>query len=207
MSCVRVSVCDIIQIWVKISASSILKSPGRFSGKQAGRQAGKQAGKQAGREAGVCIGTPLKSRFVDPKIDFLANIFKHLWKRNFISQGRPQEPWGPSPGHLAKNPLNIIQLLYGSLNPWILEVQMYSSVFVDMSNFVKSRGVMPSDYHESEIVDIPKCFYAHWSGEEGEGKEDMIIMENLIPKGFAFIVGATINNDKVGVINFTFNFV
>ena len=74
---------------------------------------------------------------------------------------------------------------------------MYSSVFVDMSNFVKSRGVMPSDYHESEIVDIPKCFYAHWSGEEGEGKEDMIIMENLIPKGFAFINGATINNNKV----------
>ena len=84
---------------------------------------------------------------------------------------------------------------------------MYSSVFVDMSNFVMSRGVMPSDYHESEIVDIPKCFYAHWSGEEGEGKEDMIIMENLIPKGFAFINGATINNNKVRIIDFTFNFV
>ena len=81
-----------------------------------------------------------------------------------------------------------------------LEVQMYSSVFVDMSNFVKSRGVMPSDYHESEIVDIPKCFYAHWSGDEGEGKEDMIIMENLIPKGFAFINGAEVNNNKVEII-------
>ena len=81
-----------------------------------------------------------------------------------------------------------------------LEVQMYSSVFVDMSNFVKSRGVMPSDYHESEIVDIPKCFYAHWSGDEGEAKEDMIIMENLIPKGFAFINGAEVNNNKVGII-------
>ena len=77
---------------------------------------------------------------------------------------------------------------------------MYSSVFVDMSNFVKSQGVMPSDYHESEIVDIPKCFYAHWSGDEGEAKEDMIIMENLIPKGFAFINGAEVNNNKVIII-------
>ena len=82
-----------------------------------------------------------------------------------------------------------------------LEVQMYSSVFVDMSDFVKSRGVMPSEYHESEIVDIPKCFYAHWSGEEAgagaQGKEDMIIMENLIPQGFVFRNSADPNNDKV----------
>ena len=60
---------------------------------------------------------------------------------------------------------------------------MYSTVFKDMSNFVKAQGVMPSNYHESEIVDVPKCYYAKLSGEEkGEGKEDMIIMENLIPQ-------------------------
>ena len=75
---------------------------------------------------------------------------------------------------------------------------MYSSVFVDMSNHVKSQGVMPSNYHESEIVDIPKCFYANWSGEEGQNKEDMIIMENLIPKGFVFISHGDISSNKVG---------
>lgn len=74
---------------------------------------------------------------------------------------------------------------------------MYSSVFVDMSNYVKAQGVLPSSYHESEIVDIPKCFYAHWSGEEGQTKEDMIIMENLIPQGFVFRNSADPYNDKV----------
>ena len=78
---------------------------------------------------------------------------------------------------------------------------MYSMVFVDMSNFVKAQGVMPSNYHESEIVDIPKCFYTHWSGEETgcglQNKEDMIIMENLIPQGFVFRNSADPNNDKV----------
>ena len=83
---------------------------------------------------------------------------------------------------------------------------MYSSVFVDMSNYVKSKGVMPSNYHESEIVDIPKCFYAHWSGDEaGQTKEDMIIMENLIPRGFVFITHGDISSNKVngGNKNFT----
>ena len=73
---------------------------------------------------------------------------------------------------------------------------MYSSVFVDMSNYVKAQGVLPSSYHESEIVDIPKCFYAHWSGEEGQTKEDMIIMENLIPLGFVFISQGDISSNK-----------
>ena len=76
---------------------------------------------------------------------------------------------------------------------------MYSSVFVDMSNYVKSQGVLPSSYHESEIVDIPKCFYAHWSGEEGQTKEDMIIMENLIPLGFVFISQGDISSNKLHV--------
>ena len=76
---------------------------------------------------------------------------------------------------------------------------MYSSVFVEMSNYVKSQGVLPSSYHESEIVDIPKCFYAHWSGEEGQAKEDMIVMENLIPLGFVFISHGDISSNKLHV--------
>ena len=80
---------------------------------------------------------------------------------------------------------------------------MYSMVFVDMSNFVKAQGVMPSNYHESEIVDIPKCFYTHWSGEETgcglQNKEDMIIMENLIPRGFVFISHGDICSNKVAI--------
>lgn len=66
------------------------------------------------------------------------------------------------------------------------EVQMYASVFVAMANFVKSQGIIHNNFHESEIVDIPKCYYTRWSLENNV-KDDMIIMENLIPKGFVFI--------------------
>ena len=91
------------------------------------------------------------------------------------------------------NTINVVTFL-----PF-LEVQMYSSVFVDMSNYVKSQGVLPSSYHESEIVDIPKCFYAHWSGEEGQTKEDMIIMENLLQQGFVFRENGDQATNKVHV--------
>ena len=75
---------------------------------------------------------------------------------------------------------------------------MYSSVFIDMSNFVKSQGVIPSNYHESEIVDVPKCYYAKLSGDEaGCMKDDMIIMENLIPQGFTFISNGNNSSSKV----------
>ena len=80
-----------------------------------------------------------------------------------------------------------------------VEVQMYSAVFVDMSDFVKSQGVLPSSYHESEIVDIPKCFYTHWSGGEGQTKEDIIILENLIPLGFVFISQGDLSSNKLHV--------
>lgn len=36
---------------------------------------------------------------------------------------------------------------------------MYASVFVAMANFVKSQGIIHNNFHESEIVDIPKCYY------------------------------------------------
>ena len=39
------------------------------------------------------------------------------------------------------------------------QVQMYASVFVGMANFVKSQGIIHNNFHESEIVDIPKCYY------------------------------------------------
>ena len=65
--CVRVSVCPCVHVSVrpyvtlfkrtlKMSSSSILKSPGGFWGKQAGRQAGRQAVRQAGRQAGKQAG-------------------------------------------------------------------------------------------------------------------------------------------------------
>ena len=78
------------------------------------------------------------------------------------------------------------------------EVQMYSTVFVDMANFVKKRGVIPINYHESEIVDIPKCFYTKWSADS-QVKDDMIIMENLIPKGFVFIENGDLEINKLHV--------
>ena len=78
------------------------------------------------------------------------------------------------------------------------EVQMYSTVFVDMANFVKKQGVIPFDYHESEIVDIPKCFYARWSADS-QVKDDMIVMENLIPKGFVFIAHGDMEINKLHV--------
>ncbi|XP_023334969.1 uncharacterized protein LOC111706347 isoform X3 [Eurytemora carolleeae] len=63
------------------------------------------------------------------------------------------------------------------------EVQMYSTVFLDMASFVKSKTNIPLDSHESQVVDIPRCYYSRWTGE-GSSKDDMIIMENLVPQGF-----------------------
>ena len=40
-----------------------------------------------------------------------------------------------------------------------LQVAMYANVFLAMANFVKSRGIIHHNFHESEIVDIPKCYY------------------------------------------------
>ena len=45
---------------------------------------------------------------------------------------------------------------------WFLQVAMYANVFLAMANFVKSRGIIHHNFHESEIVDIPKCYYTRW---------------------------------------------
>ena len=63
---------------------------------------------------------------------------------------------------------------------------MYAAVFPDMAAFVRSQGAIPSTLHESEIVDVPKCYYTRWSPEHSV-KDDMIIMENLMPRGFAVL--------------------
>ena len=66
------------------------------------------------------------------------------------------------------------------------EVQMYGSVFHDMATFVRANSVICLDScKDSEVIDVPRCFYTRWAGSEcssGKEQEDLIILENLCPK-------------------------
>jgi len=69
------------------------------------------------------------------------------------------------------------------------EVQMYGQVFHDMANFVRSESIVSLNCcKDSEVIDIPRCYYTRWAGEDNV-KEDLIILENLYPQGFRFAVG------------------
>jgi len=69
------------------------------------------------------------------------------------------------------------------------EVQMYGQVFHDMANFVRSESIVSLNCcKDSEVIDIPRCYYTRWAGEDNV-KEDLIILENLYPQGFRFAIG------------------
>lgn len=68
------------------------------------------------------------------------------------------------------------------------EVQMYGQVFHDMANFVRRASVISLNCKDSEVIDIPRCYYTRWAGDDDNMKEDLIILENLYPKGFSFAV-------------------
>ena len=78
------------------------------------------------------------------------------------------------------------------------EVQMYSLVFKEMANYVKKQSFILYANHESEVLSIPKCYFSRCGGE-GQTKEDMIIMENLLQKGFSFIEHSDMTMNKVHV--------
>ena len=61
------------------------------------------------------------------------------------------------------------------------EVQMYGKVFHDMANFVRSESVITLNCKDSEVIDVPRCYYTRWAGEDNL-KEDLIILENLYPQ-------------------------
>ncbi|XP_040564435.1 uncharacterized protein [Lepeophtheirus salmonis] len=65
------------------------------------------------------------------------------------------------------------------------EVQMYAEVFHDMANYVRRESVVCLSCKDSEVMDIPRCFYTKWAGDDNV-KEDLIILENLYPQGFMF---------------------
>ena len=63
---------------------------------------------------------------------------------------------------------------------------MYSVVFLDMANYVRKQSFILYANHESDVLSIPKCYFSRCHGD-GHTKDDMIIMENLLEKGFSFI--------------------
>ncbi|QQP57243.1 Uncharacterized protein FKW44_002165, partial [Caligus rogercresseyi] len=61
------------------------------------------------------------------------------------------------------------------------EVQMYAEVFHDMASYVRRESIVCLSCKDSEVMDIPRCFYTKWAGEDNV-KEDLIILENLYPQ-------------------------
>ena len=51
-----------------------------------------------------------------------------------------------------------------------------------MANFVWSESIVSLNcYKDSEVIDIPRCYYTRWAGEDNV-KEDLIILENSSKK-------------------------
>lgn len=61
------------------------------------------------------------------------------------------------------------------------EVQMYGHVFHDMANFVRRESVISLNCRDSEVIEVPRCYYTRWAGEDNI-KEDLIVLENLYPQ-------------------------
>ena len=58
----------------------------------------------------------------------------------------------------------------------------FFQVFHDMANFVRSESIVSLNCcKDSEVIDIPRCYYTRWAGEDNV-KEDLIILENLYPQ-------------------------
>ena len=63
------------------------------------------------------------------------------------------------------------------------EVGMYGQVFHDMANFVRSESVVSVNWSRNdEVIEVPRCYYTKWTGDEDNVKEDLIILENLYPQ-------------------------
>ena len=67
------------------------------------------------------------------------------------------------------------------------EVAMYGQVFHDMANFVRKESVISLNCKDSEVIDVPRCYYTRWGGEDDNVKEDLIILENLYPQVRSFV--------------------
>ena len=51
-----------------------------------------------------------------------------------------------------------------------------------MANFVRSESIVSLNCcKDSEVIDIPRCYYTKWAGDDNV-KEDLIILENLYPQ-------------------------
>ena len=58
---------------------------------------------------------------------------------------------------------------------------MYGQVFHDMANFVRRESVISLNCKDSEVIEVPRCYYTRWKGDDNM-KEDLIILENLYPQ-------------------------
>jgi hypothetical protein len=51
-----------------------------------------------------------------------------------------------------------------------------------MANYVRSESIVSLNCcKDCEVIDIPRCYYTRWTGEDNF-KEDLIILENLYPQ-------------------------
>ena len=74
-------------------------------------------------------------------------------------------------------------------------------VLPDLAKYVKISSDLVTADHESEVLPIPKCYFARFEG--GESSNDMIIMENLEKKDFMFntnVEDETINKAHVEIV-------
>ena len=61
-------------------------------------------------------------------------------------------------------------------------------VFHDMASFVRSESIVSLNCpKDCEVIDIPRCYYTRWAGENNM-KEDLIILENLYPQVIQYII-------------------
>ena len=82
---------------------------------------------------------------------------------------------------ITKALLNFRHPVYGitSFNIYFI---LSFQVFHDMANFVRSESIVSLNCcKDSEVIDIPRCYYTRWAGEDNV-KEDLIILENLYPQ-------------------------
>ena len=59
-----------------------------------------------------------------------------------------------------------------------------------MASFVRSESIVSLNCpKDCEVIDIPRCYYTRWAGENNM-KEDLIILENLYPQVIQYIINS-----------------
>ena len=76
------------------------------------------------------------------------------------------------------------------LNYYYHILLFHFQVFHDMASFVRSESIVSLNCpKDCEVIDIPRCYYTRWAGENNM-KEDLIILENLYPQVIQYIINS-----------------